>query len=821
MTYATKTLALFRHLFFHQDAHHAEQFRTADGQVRYSPACAARFSPACKARAYRCDSCDARALTPLTEERLEQHLAGQITLGVYQLRTNGHGQEATAGWLCLDVDADEETEQAREHVRLMTRLLVARLRNMGLSPVCEYTGNRGYHVWLFVAGGAPAPLLRRLGDWLVDSIVEEEGAFAGIHVEVFPKQTSLRPGKFGNLVKLPLGIHKKTGRRSALVKDDLTPVGAPMDEQLRYLASVRPIPAADLAQTIAEWLPDAPEDGNAHRETSPRTKAEARLSWKTRQFIEHGADSGTRNERLFTAACDLAGNGYNEREAGEMLLSAAVESGLARREVERTIQSAYSKERSPALPDHGDAGALTTDIRNGRRFVEQHAHEARYCAPLGGWLVWDGTRWAYDDQGATLRMAKATVLAMYDEASSILDEDKRIKFVRGVVNCESMIRLRAMLESASVEREVCMHHAAFDADPWLLNVANGTLDLRTGELREHRWTDLITKLAPVSYDPQAEDVVLRRYLASCTDGNPGLAHYLQKAAGYTLTGLCDEETIFLLLGPGATGKSTLVEAMLALLGDYAVKTSFDTFLMQRNVGGARPDLVAMRGARMVAAVEPEKGRRLAASTLKEISGGDTLTVRDLYKSPISYRPTFKVWLAANAAPEMDDDDTGLWRRLHRLPFEHIVAEDERDPEVKRHLISDGRAAVLAWAVQGCLLWQQERLHPPAIVRQKTAELRREFDPLAEFIAERCIVETGVECEARALRAAYEEWARTFGAQVISDKEWGRRLKGLGCQRTRRRSMGGAPKVWWTGIGLVADAGEEPEGAGLGSGPLPF
>ena len=272
MTYTTEALGPLRRLFFHQAAYHAEQFRKAKGGIGYSPACTARFTDSCRAHSYRCDVCVARELTPLTDDRLAQHLKGEVTLGAYQLREDG-----SAGWLCLDVDADEDTELAREHARLMTRLLLGRLHKMGLSPVCEYTGGRGYHIWVFIDGGAPAAFLRRLGDWLVSSVAEDEGAYAGIHVEVFPKQTALCPGEFGNLVKLPLGIHKKTEHRSIFVRDDLHPVSASLDEQLRYLESVRPIPAAELAQVIAEWVPDTrPQDGRQH-ELRARLRERARV----------------------------------------------------------------------------------------------------------------------------------------------------------------------------------------------------------------------------------------------------------------------------------------------------------------------------------------------------------------------------------------------------------------------------------------------------------------------------------------------------------------------------------------------------------------
>lgn len=806
-----RDVSTLRRLFFYQNAYHAEMYRKKNGEVGYSPACAKRFSDECKAQGYRCDTCQGRELVPLTDELLEKHLQGTVTLGAYQLREDG-----TVGWGCMDVDMDEDTEQAREHVRIMTGLLTRRVTGMGLPVVVEDTGNRGYHIWLFTPEGAPADLVRDVLEWALNSVQEDQGEFYGIHVEVFPKQTQLKAGEFGNLVKVPLGLHKKTGRRCLLVNDDLEPVSKTIVGQLAYLGQVGTLTANELLVIASEWLPDKSTGTILHREddreSRPRPRDQARLSWNTQDFINNGSGTGTRNDRLFKAAADLAGNSFPEAEARDILTDAAVMSGLSPDETARTIASAYSKPRWPAIPNHDEIanGEATTDMRNARRFVLQHGADLRFCAPMGGWLVWDGRRWTADDNGMVMRLAKLTVQRMYGEADGIPDQEDRIKFIRSVMHCETLGKLKAMIETAESEHEVSARVEDFDTDPWLLNVANGTIDLRSGEIREHRREDLITHVAPVGYHPDSFDGVLEGYLSKATAKDPAFARYLQKAAGYTLTGLTDEETVFLVLGPGATGKSTLVEAMISMLGDYGIKTSFDTFLVQRNIGGARPDLVAMRGARMVAAVEPEKGRKLAASTLKEITGGDTISARDLYKPPFSFKPTFKIWLAANDSPELPDDDSGLWRRLQRLPFESVILPDERDPEVKRHLTSDGGESVLAWAVAGCLLWQEEKLKPPKIVRDKTAELRRDFDPLAEFFADRCIVDPGVEVEASALRRSYDDWARQHGSSAISNREWGHRLQALGCRRDRRRSMGGPPKVLWIGIGILTNTSDDDQ-----------
>jgi putative DNA primase/helicase len=464
-------------------------------------------------------------------------------------------------------------------------------------------------------------------------------------------------------------------------------------------------------------------------------------------------------------------------------------------------------DRTLNTPILRDAEYHLSDLGNAQRLVAAFGADMRYCEPLGGWRVWDGRRWAPNETGQVERMAQKVTGQLLMDAVAVTDLAEQRLLTKHALGSESAYRQRAMLTLAQSQEPVAVRAQLFDADPWLLNVANGILDLRTGELGPHRRDAMATKLAPVVFDPDAQDPVFEQYLRDATGGDADFAAYLQRAAGYTLTGLTDEEAVFLVLGPGATGKSTLVEALLATLGDYAYKASFETFLAQRHNGGPRPDLIRMRGARLVAAVESPRGRRLAEAEVKELAGGDSVTARDLYRSPVTFKPTFKLWLATNHAPTMDDDDTALWRRIRRLPFEHVVAEERRDPEVKRYLADPGGGgpAVLAWAVKGALDWQERGLQSCARVRRATAELRAEFDPIAEFLETCCVVGPGAEVPAGDLRTAYEQWASDWGAKPIDNREWGKRLRALGCESSSPRRDGRQVRVW-QGIGLLTEDG---------------
>ncbi|MGI8594541.1 MAG: DNA primase family protein [Solirubrobacteraceae bacterium] len=440
---------------------------------------------------------------------------------------------------------------------------------------------------------------------------------------------------------------------------------------------------------------------------------------------------------------------------------------------------------------------MRTDYGNAERLVSAHGADLRYARGLG-WLAWDGRRWRRDVDGDVERRAKATVRAMYAEAGDLEDEADRKATATWARKSEGAARIVAMIALARTEAAVVINPAVLDAAPFLLNVKNGTLDLQSGELREHHREDLLTKLAPVAWVPGARDRAWERFLAHTTGGDGDLATFLQRAAGYTLTGDTGEEVLFFAHGPTATGKSTLLEALGATLGEYAVTADFDTFLARRGDPGVRTDIARLAGARLVASLEVEDGKHLAEGLLKQLTGGDTVTARFLYSNAFEFAPAFKLWLAANGRPRVSADDAAIWRRIVQVPFVETVPAAERDPGLKRHLKDDpgARSAILAWALEGALAWQQHGLGVPERVRDYTADYRRENDPLAEWLEERCCEDPQAETPAAELRRSYEAWAEENGERPVSARGLGLQLAAHGFEK---RSTGS--RRTWRGVGL--------------------
>jgi putative DNA primase/helicase len=326
---------------------------------------------------------------------------------------------------------------------------------------------------------------------------------------------------------------------------------------------------------------------------------------------------------------------------------------------------------------------------------------------------------------------------------------------------------------------------ALDADPWLLNVRNGTIELKTGELREHRRDDLITKLASVEYDPEAEDKRWDTFLEQVTDGDDVLAGFLVRAVGCTLVGFASEEAIFFVHGPGATGKTTFVEAVKTALGDYALTTGFDTFLRKR-AGGIPVDIARFPGARLVVASEVDEGQRLAEGMVKQLTGGDTVTARHLYSSPFEFKPQMTLWFVANSRPAVVGSDDGFWRRMTQIPFLRVVPEGERNTDFKRQLTLDpaALAAVASWAVRGCLDWQRVGLEVPQKVRDYTADYRTENSPIDRWMSDELAFEPEAITTNGELRASLESWIRANEFKEIPWTAVPKALKKLGCESTK-------------------------------------
>lgn len=422
-----------------------------------------------------------------------------------------------------------------------------------------------------------------------------------------------------------------------------------------------------------------------------------------------------------------------------------------------------------------------SDLDNAELFARWHADRIRYVWERRQWLVYHENGVWRANGGEVEQAAKDTVRELATLAAGIGDEEARVKALRWAATSQAEPRIRAMLALAQSDPQLVVREHQLDAHPFLLAVANGTLDLASGSLREHRAGDLITRGVPVSYDPAARAPRWERFLLEVFDRDLELIEFVQRFCGYLLTGSTREHVLAVLHGSGANGKSTFTEALKDVLGDLATTASFDTFARVRGDRGPRNDLARLKGSRLVTASESGEGRRLDEATVKEITGGDTIACRFLYGEHFEFQPEFKIVLVTNHRPRVDGDDDAIWRRLRLVPFAQSF-EGREDRGLAEALRSE-REGVLAWMVQGCLVWQQDGLGSAGAVTRATREYRAEEDHLGAFLADCCAM--AGEVVAADLRAAYEAWCAGVGERPLAGNTLGRRLTKHGVEIARR------------------------------------
>ncbi|WP_067930631.1 DNA primase family protein [Alicyclobacillus kakegawensis] len=437
-------------------------------------------------------------------------------------------------------------------------------------------------------------------------------------------------------------------------------------------------------------------------------------------------------------------------------------------------------------------------------FLRLHGEEVRYCHDTHTWLVWDGNRWVRDETEVVCQLAMDTVKTLHNiadhwEAKSGIDQLTRDQVKKWAIRAETRRMLEEALKLCRVNPRIAMREYDFDRDPFQLNVINGTLDLRTGHLRDHRKRDYITMMAPVVYDEGATCPNWLEFLARVMGGDVELIEFVKRVVGYALTGDSREEKMFLLYGPPQAGKTTFLEIIRSLLGDYARQTDFSTFVATAVAPNApRGDLVRLARARYVSASEVEGGQRFAEGLLKRLTGRDTVTARALYKESIEYRPGYKLFFGANDLPDVRADEEAIWRRICVIPFSCRIDDEDRDNFLRDKLEAE-LPGILKWAVEGCLDWQRNGLDIPGAVSNATRVYREESDTIKQFLEECCITGPDKQVMSSLLYGAYDDWCEIYNLKPISHKALIQYVsRRLGCTKARE---GGTGRMVITGIAL--------------------
>jgi P4 family phage/plasmid primase-like protien len=495
---------------------------------------------------------------------------------------------------------------------------------------------------------------------------------------------------------------------------------------------------------------------------------------------------------------DTVGHTYGEKQKGQpftggLKLAELIDNGT---EVVKRIRKWLGRSEPSEFPNTEDGDA--------RFFAHRNADRVRFDHRRGRWLLLSETGlWVPDQVQGVTRLAADAMRERQQIANAIQDREDRTKAWTWAFKGESRSRLSNTLALAQSIAPLADAGDEWDTDASLLGVPNGVVDLRTGTLRQARPEDRITLCAGIEYEPGATSALWADALRDIFV-DPALIDFFQVAAGYSATGDTRRDCWFLASGSGRNGKGTVYNAIRRALGDYALELPASIF--DRRKDNASYDLALLPGKRFVTSSESGDTIHLNHDRIKQLTGGDPIRAANKYEKSFEFDPTCKVWLACNKKPRVTDDTVGFWERVFLIPFEQsFVGRENRDlrPSLEHDPVH--QRAVLAWIVAGAKRYYERGLEPPAVVKQATAQYRKDSSPLTDFLDECCIVQEGAEIQASTLFKAYQRWAQTNGLRYpLTLKSFGLEVKAqFACKQVNGVNR-------YQGVGLIDPQLPSPE-----------
>lgn len=439
-------------------------------------------------------------------------------------------------------------------------------------------------------------------------------------------------------------------------------------------------------------------------------------------------------------------------------------------------------------------------LRMAERFAHQHAGRLLHVHRVG-WYVWDSIRWRPDENGAPIRAVRDTLNEALSELAGLPKQDREELF-KDIARCESATAINGILTIAGSDEQIATAPSKLDTDPHLVNCQNGTLDLRTGDLRPHDPGDLITKATGCEFDWNARSAIFEKFVGEILPDDDVRA-FVQRLLGQSMLGIVREHILAILTGTGSNGKSTLTETVRAALGDYAMEAEPELLLTREH---AHPTGQAdLMGRRLVTVQETDEGRKLATATVKRLTGGDQIRARRMRQDFFEFTPSHTIVMITNHKPRVAGDDDALWRRLRVVPFDMVV--DKPDKTLLEKLKAD-LPGVLSWLVYGFMDYTDKGLEAPSTVTEQTQKYRDDSDAPGRFLEERTIPNPNMWVGARDLFRAWEKWATANGETLGTEVGFAESMARRGIDK--KKSNKGAR---YLGIGLAAEEDSSDRGDG--------
>lgn len=411
------------------------------------------------------------------------------------------------------------------------------------------------------------------------------------------------------------------------------------------------------------------------------------------------------------------------------------------------------------------------DTGNADRFVNNFEEKARYSYIDRGWYFYNGRRWEFDNLGHIKTLTEEVIREMRKELAYCEDEDEEKAFFKHLKYTRNNRGKTNMMKES--EHRLAVLPSEFDRSKDEFNTMNGVVNLRDGSLTNHSYDQYLSKISYVEYTDNIDCPMWEKFLNQIFDNDQELIDYIQKAVGYSMSGSTKEQCVFFAYGNGRNGKSTFLDIISDIMGDYATNIQPETIMVRGQQGGANSDIARLKSARFVTTVEPNQGARLNEGLLKQLTGGDTVTARHLYGKEFEFEAEFKLWMATNHKPIIRGRDLGIWRRMHLIPFTVQIPDEKVDKNLKYKLKKE-LTGVLNWAVEGCIKWQKEGLKMPQAVEDAVKEYKSEMDVITAFLEDRTVMGPG-EVASGDLYKTYVEWTAENNEYKMSNTMFGKEV----------------------------------------------
>ena len=449
---------------------------------------------------------------------------------------------------------------------------------------------------------------------------------------------------------------------------------------------------------------------------------------------------------------------------------------------------------APPAPPEKRLGWPCTDYGNAERMANRYGSVMRFCHPWKKWLVWSGQRWGIDDVGKVDVLAKQTIRRILDEAAAAFDTEERKMLAHWAVKCETAGRVTSLMKLVRTEFRIPILPCFLDPDPWLFNCPNGTVNLKTGKMKNHDRSDMITRMSPVEFDPAAECPLWETTINRIFNGDDDLIGFVQRLFGLCLTGDVSEQILPIFYGEGGNGKSTMLNALLDVMGpDYAIAAP-PGLLFATKTDKHPTDKASLFGMRLVVDMESAESARLNEAVVKQLTGSDRISARRMREDFWTFLPTHKLIIGTNSQPAIQETKNAIWRRLKLVPFNVEIPEAEQDGGLPEKLRAE-YPGILAWCSRGCVEWVQGGLKTPEVVKLATAEYRTEEDTLGRFLVDECLAAPSVRERANRLYQKYRTVSEAVGQFPLTQTAFTRAMKKRGHDTLRSNG------TWILGITL--------------------